>query len=134
MIYGAKKAWSIFCAPGYPSLQDYKWAVQTHQVKDCQVTVQHIKNTDRIWGKDITVLEGKTTRQKAKHVAGDIMDIPREILQWHRRIILALNIFFVNTLPFLLTMSRKIFLRQCINYEYAPLFERMVELHGQCRY
>ena len=49
----------------YPSWRDYKWMVQSNQIKDCPVTVQDIENASTIWGKNVAALKGKTTRKKA---------------------------------------------------------------------
>jgi len=51
-------------------------------------------------------LKGVTTRSKSQPVSSDIIKIPPEILKLHRQIYLAMDIFFVNKIPFLTTISR----------------------------
>ena len=62
----------------FPSTKDYRWMIQSNQIKNCKVTVRDIDVDHEIWGKDISALKGKTTRSKPTHVAGDLVKIPRE--------------------------------------------------------
>jgi hypothetical protein len=62
----------------------------------------------KIWGKNIAALKGKTTRSKSIQVARDYVKLPMELLKLHKEVILTTDIFFVNTITFFLTLSRKI--------------------------
>jgi hypothetical protein len=89
-------------------MNDYKWIIRSNQIKDCPVTVPDVDVALKIWGKDISALKGKTTRKKTNPVARDFIKVPKELLQLHKEIFLTVDIFFVNKIPFLLTLSRKI--------------------------
>jgi len=39
-ISGAEKARNLYASLGYPSTKDFKWILQSNQIKDCPVTTQ----------------------------------------------------------------------------------------------
>jgi hypothetical protein len=82
--------------------------IQSNQIKYFPVTVQDIDVAPKIWGKSIAALKGKTTRSKSIPVARDYGKVPMEIMKLHREVFLTKDIFFVNKIPFFLTLSRKI--------------------------
>jgi hypothetical protein len=49
----------------YPSIKDFKWVIQSNQIKEFPVKVQDVINDHKIWGKNIAALKGKTTRHKS---------------------------------------------------------------------
>ena len=107
-IKNAEAARTLYAALSYPSLTDFKWVIQSNQIKDCPVTVQDVDVAHKIWGKNIAALKGKTTRSKTTPVAKDFVRIPTELLKLHKEVFLTADIFFVNKIPFFLTLSRKI--------------------------
>jgi hypothetical protein len=72
------------------------------------MTVQDIDVALKIWGKNIAALEGKTTESKLIQVARDYVKVTTELLKLHKELFLTTDIFFVNKIPFFLTLSRKI--------------------------
>jgi hypothetical protein len=62
----------------------------------------------KIWGNNISALKGKTTRSKTHPVDRDYVKVPKELLKLHKEVFLTTDIFFVNNIPFLWTLSRKI--------------------------
>jgi hypothetical protein len=89
-------------------MKDFKWIIRSNLIKDCPVTVQDIQVASKIWGKDIAALKGKTTRSKSTPVARDFVKVPKETMKLHKEVYLTMDIFFVNKIPFFLTLSRKI--------------------------
>jgi hypothetical protein len=77
-------------------------------MKDFPVTVQDIDVALTIWGKNIAALKVKTTRSKSIPVARDYVKVPMELIKLHKEVFLTTDIFFVNKIPFFLTLSRKI--------------------------
>ena len=65
-----------------------------------------------IWGKDIAALKGRSPLEEAdtKSVA-DFVKIPKEDFVTASRRVSTVDSFFVNKIPFFLTLSRKICLR-----------------------
>jgi Reverse transcriptase (RNA-dependent DNA polymerase) len=107
-IKDAEVARTLYATLSYPSWKDFKWVIRSNQIKDCPVTVQDVDNALKIWGKNIAALKGKTTRSKPNPVTEDFVKVPTELLQLHKEVFLTFDIFFVNKIPFFLTLSRKI--------------------------
>jgi hypothetical protein len=54
------------------------------------------------------VLKEKTTWTKPDPVASDFVKVPVELLKLHNEVYITANLFFVNKIPFFLTLSHKI--------------------------
>jgi hypothetical protein len=72
------------------------------------VTIHDIDVATKIWDKNISALKGKTTQSKTHPVASDYVKVLKELLKLHKEFFLKTDIFFVNKIPFLLTLSCKI--------------------------
>jgi hypothetical protein len=107
-IKEALVAKALYSTLDRPSMTDFKWIVRNHQIKDSPVTITHVDNAISIWGKSVSALQGKTTRKKSIPVTRDYIKIPRELMRLHQEVFLTIDIFFVNKIPFLLSLSRKI--------------------------
>jgi hypothetical protein len=107
-IKRAEIARNLYKTLSYPSMKDFKWVIRSNQIKDCPVTIQGIDVGTNIWGKNIAALKGKTTRSKTHPVTRDYVKVPKELLKLHKEVFLTTDIFFVNKIPFFLTLSRNI--------------------------
>jgi hypothetical protein len=56
----------------------------------------------------MTALKGKITRSKTNMVARDYVKVPTELLKLHKDVFLTADKFFVDLIPFFLSLSRKI--------------------------
>ena len=90
---------------GTLSLKDYKAIVQGNLIKNCLVTLDDIKVAERIFGKDISSIKGKTTRHTPKPVVTDIIEVPKGIIKNNKEVVLCVDIIWVQGLPFLATIS-----------------------------
>jgi hypothetical protein len=97
----------LYSKLNYPSWKDFKWISRSNQIKDCPVTVNHIDTAFKIWGKNVKALKGKTTRTKPDPVARDFVKVPVELLKLHKEVYVTANLFFMNKIPFFLTLSCK---------------------------
>ena len=52
-LKGAELAKTLYAKLGYTSEKDFKWVVQSNQIKNCPVMVQDVENSHKIWGKNI---------------------------------------------------------------------------------
>ena len=68
----------------------------------------NIDTAQDIWGKDISALNGKTVQGKPTVLAMDRIKIPKEIANLKKTVFLTADIFFVNGIPFFISLSRKI--------------------------
>ena len=108
-IKGAQEAWRLYKCLSHPSIQDFKWILKTNGIKDCPVSLKDAEIAQKIWGSNIATLKGKTTRKAAGAVKIEsLIPIPKELMAIHKDVTLAIDIFFVNKLPFFATLSRNI--------------------------
>ncbi len=82
-----------------------KWAIQSNLIKDCPVTVKDMGAAIKVWGPSIAMLKGKTVRMTPPVVRQDVIEISKEIREPHKDVTLAIDIFFVNKIPFFITYS-----------------------------
>ena len=132
-IKGAELARALYPRLVYPSVKDYRWVIRSHQIKDCPVTVPDVDVATKIWGKNIDSLKGKTTRSKPNVVARDLVKVPTKLLNLHKEVFLTADIFFVNKIPFLLTLSRKIYftaVNHLANRTVPEIFKAFKEIYG----
>ena len=117
----------------YPSMKDFKWVIQSNQIKDCPVMVQDIDVTSKIWGKDVAALKGKTTRHKPlPGVAWDLVKIPKELLKLHKKVFLMVDIFFINKIPFFVMLSHTIYfmaINHLANRTMSKIFKSFKEIY-----
>jgi hypothetical protein len=104
----AKRARKALALVGYPSSKDFKHMVSSNMITNCPVTSKDVANANTIFGPDLATLKGKTVRITPPPVATDYVQIPNEIMSLNHNVTLAIDIMFVNGLPFLVSISRKI--------------------------
>ena len=107
-IVSAEKARTLLAGLAFPSDTDYKWILRSNQVQECPVTTDDAVVATKIWGPDVPSLKGKTTRRTPPTVPTDIVAVPMEIRELHRNVTLSIDVFFVNKVPFFLTLSHKL--------------------------
>jgi len=102
---------------------------------NCPVTPTDIRNAHAIYGPDLPGIRGKTVRRKPEHVRTDYVAIPQALITANAEVMLVADVMFVNGIPFLITLSRRINL---ITIEHAPtrtattlatLLQRVVQLY-----
>ena len=92
-IKGAETAKSLYTTLSYPSVKDYKWVIQSNQIKNCPVTVEDVSTASKIWGKNVDTLKGKTKRRKPEVVKRDLVKVPKELMKLYKYIYLTAEIF-----------------------------------------
>ena len=108
-IEDARLARRLYITVGRPSHAIFIRMIRDNLILNCPISEADANRALQIYGTDIGSLRGKTTRTTPEHVSNDLItDIPKSILDNHRNITLCINIFFVDGLAFLGTISRNI--------------------------
>ena len=61
-----------------------------------------------IFGTDLATIRGKTVWRRPKRVITDYVNIPQPLVEANKSVILAADVMFVNSVPFLLSVSQNI--------------------------
>ena len=107
-IKASQQARGIHASLGYPSVKDYKWLIQSNQIKYFPVKVQEIDVDHNIWGKSVPSCKEKTTRKKPIFVSGNLVQVPEDLVNINKHIYLTSDLLFFNSNPFFLTLIRNI--------------------------
>jgi hypothetical protein len=92
----------------YPSTADFRAIVSFSGVPGSDVTIKDVKAAEVIWGQSVLKMKGNTARRNGKHVAQNIVKVPKELIKLQQDVKLANDCFFVNKHIFLTTYSTKI--------------------------
>ena len=99
---GARCLQNIVMQPGSCQLAD----VIIKHFRNCPITKEDIQAADDIFGPNLGSLKGKTVHCPNPHVKMQTVRVPPDIMQIHRSITLAIDIMFINKIPFLVTTSQ----------------------------
>ena len=104
-VLQAKQARDLQAILGNPSTRDLKTIIESNQLANCPVSSDDVERAEIIYGPSVPILKGKTTRRTPERVVSDYINIPSKVLQANRLVELSGDIFFVNKIPFLTTVS-----------------------------
>ena len=107
-VVRAKQARELYEMIGRPSIHDFLGIINNHLLPNNRITARDVMTAEEIFGKDLGAIQGKTTRNKTEPVPSDYVNMPPDILKFHKDVTLAADLMFVNKIPFLITTSRSI--------------------------
>jgi len=99
----AKKARELQNIIGRPSNQDLINYVESNMIPNCPITKQDILRAEDIFGPNLESVKGKTTHTMQEHVQVNLDDLPKEIMEKHSDVTLAIDVMFINRIPFVIT-------------------------------
>ena len=100
----ARKLENIIMRPGTRKFID----TCLRHLHNCPVTQGDARAANDIFGRNLGSIKGKTVRRANPHVEAGTDPVPRRILRLHGRVILCIDIMFVNAIPFFITTSRNL--------------------------
>ena len=98
----ARRFQNIIMRPSDRELMD----VSIEYLPNCPVTRRDIHIAKDIYGANLGSLKGKTVRRTLPHVPSGADPIPYELLKRHPGVTIVVDIFFINNISFLLSLSR----------------------------
>ena len=101
----ARQAQNIMMFLGVRQL--YKIADE-NLLRNCPINQGDIRAAENIFGPNLGALKGKTPARRSTVVSGGRDGVPPDILDRHRDLVVCIDIFFINKIPFLLTTSRNL--------------------------
>jgi hypothetical protein len=109
-VKAADQARDLYRKIGRPAEAEFVELLRRNAIRNCPVTPSDAQRALIIYGPDIAVLKGKSTRSHAAPRAPTFIAeiIPASVLEHHRNVTLCIDFFFVQGLPFLHTISRGI--------------------------
>jgi hypothetical protein len=97
--------------------RDFLGMVHSGMITNCTWSPDAVINANRIIGPNLTGVRGHTVRRPPESVTTNHIRIPRALLERHQRVTLAVDVMFVNGVPFLVSISRGFNL---VPAEYTP--------------
>ena len=79
-----------------------------NMIKNCPITQEDIDLSERIYGANVLVLKGKTTRSKPKLTLQDYIKIPSELKNAYQGIHLCAVLMYIQGIIFLVMVSKNI--------------------------
>ena len=96
---------------GYPSISDLKALIARKCIQNNPVTIADVERAEEIWGPDVGMLKGKLRRKRPLLPHNDTAGVPAVILNKNRDIDLCVDVMYVNGIPFLTSVSKKLMFR-----------------------
>ena len=111
-VEGAKRAKDLYIKLGRPSQQCFEQMLSNKLIHNCPVTTEDARRALTIYGPDVSALKGKTTKHKGTaHPQVKPITLPTHILENHKDVTLFVDILYVQGIPFVHTISKKLKLR-----------------------
>jgi hypothetical protein len=138
-VQHADLAKQVYTLVGHPSEKDFLHMIEHNMIKNCPINVVDAKRAIVIYGHDVFVIKGKTTRGKAPVVNSTvIIKLPPDILEKHKDVTLFADIAFVNNIIIFVTISQHILfmtleeIPNCKHKNILPCVDRVRKLY-KCR-
>ena len=101
----AKLARRIYAMMSCDFCRYFQNMVRIHTMKNCLFIIEYITVANTIFGPDAGSLKGKTVRITPSRVVQNYSAVPESIRHLHRQVNIAVDIIYVNSLSFLVTLS-----------------------------
>ena len=110
----AKEARALYHKVGTPTVENFKGLLRQNLIQDCPITIEDVIIAEKIFGPDISSLKGKSTRTRPNPVVDDVIDIPPEIKEENKELVLCMDTMFINKEIFLTAIDKSIKFRSLV--------------------
>jgi hypothetical protein len=93
---------------GNPSKKDFQGLVSSKLIPNCPIVRANISNALKMFGPDLASIHGKTVQRTPVPVVADYVAIPWQLVDASKAVTLRADVFFVDGIAFLITVSRRI--------------------------
>jgi hypothetical protein len=104
----AQRARKLYYALGTPSIDDLKAIIRMNMIRNNEVTTDDVNLAMKVYGPDVAGIKGRTTRNRPRPVINNTIEIPDELLEVQKDVVLSIDGMTVNSLKFLTTISHDI--------------------------
>lgn len=92
---------------GRPPFRRFLQIVDERMLPDCPIRREDVIAAEKILGPNVGGLKGHTTRRASPETHDvQVESVPPSIMEVHRNVILAMDLMFINRIPFLVTISK----------------------------
>jgi hypothetical protein len=103
-VEDARAACKVQGMVGHPMNRDFFGMVRTNMIPNCPVTKSAAKNANVIFCSDLAGVRGRTVHRLPESVWTDYIQIPQIILEQYQLVTLAVDVMFMNNVPFLVSV------------------------------
>ena len=108
-VADADEALALHRKLGRPSQQHFEMMLRDGLIRNCPITIDDAKRALTIYGPCVASLKGTATKSSAEHVPSLVPQmLPASVLEHHQSLTLCIDVFYVQKIPFLTTISRKL--------------------------
>ncbi len=93
---------------GNPSTKDFQGLVSGNLISKCPIVRADISNARKSFGPDLASIRGKTVQRTPAPVVADYVGIPWQLVDANKAVTLTADVFFMDGIAFLITVSRRI--------------------------
>ncbi len=119
----------------HPTGRDFLGMVHSRMITKCPVSPDAVINANCIFGPDLAGVRGLTVRRPPESVTTNHIQIPRALLERHQRVTLAVDVMFVNGVPFQVSVSKGLnlvtakYTPSCTAKQHAAGIRRVMDLY-----
>jgi hypothetical protein len=90
----------------FPKTHSYGKIVESNMLPNCPISKEDIAVAEQLFGPNVGALKGKTVYQAGVPVHGRIEGVPPSLRDRLQNMVMAIDIMFVNKIPFLVTCGQ----------------------------